>query len=54
MKYKCTSCSAEIAPRENATRFLCPNCGKGEIVRCEKCRKLSNVYKCPVCGYKGP
>ena len=54
MKFVCTSCNAEIAPREHATRFLCPNCGKVEIVRCEKCRKLSNPYNCPECGYEGP
>jgi predicted RNA-binding Zn-ribbon protein involved in translation (DUF1610 family) len=54
MKYKCTSCHAEIAPREHAARFLCPNCGDVELVRCEKCRKLSNPYKCEKCGYEGP
>ncbi|ABR56961.1 zinc finger domain-containing protein [Methanococcus aeolicus] len=54
MKYKCTSCHAEIAPREHAARFLCPNCGEVELVRCEKCRKLSNPYKCGKCGYEGP
>ena len=54
MKYKCTSCNAEIAPREHFTKFKCPNCEEGEIVRCEMCRKLSNKYKCPVCGYEGP
>ncbi|RLJ02889.1 MAG: RNA-binding protein, partial [Candidatus Aenigmatarchaeota archaeon] len=24
------------------------------IIRCEKCRKLSNTYKCPKCGFEGP
>jgi len=54
LKYVCISCNAEIAPREHATRFLCPNCGEVEIVRCEMCRKLSNIYNCPSCGYEGP
>ncbi|AAB98468.1 hypothetical protein MJ_0458.1 [Methanocaldococcus jannaschii DSM 2661] len=54
MKYVCISCNAEIAPREKSTKFPCPNCGEVEIVRCERCRKLNNPYKCPKCGFEGP
>ncbi|MFP3195520.1 MAG: zinc finger domain-containing protein [Caldivirga sp.] len=50
----CTSCGSPIAPFKRATHFLCPNCGKYEIWRCERCRREGNVYKCPVCGFEGP
>jgi hypothetical protein len=50
----CTSCNREIAQGERAVHFLCPSCGKTEIWRCAKCRKLSNPYRCPSCGSVGP
>ncbi|WP_243678556.1 zinc finger domain-containing protein [Vulcanisaeta distributa] len=50
----CTSCGKPIKPYERATHFLCPNCGKAEIWRCEHCRRTGNPYKCPVCGFEGP
>lgn len=51
---KCSSCNRLIRPREKAAIFLCPNCGKVEIIRCAKCRKMSIPYVCPVCGFQGP
>jgi hypothetical protein len=37
----------------SAARFDCPECGT-EIHRCAKCRKQSNLYECPDCGFRGP
>jgi len=50
----CSSCHRVLSPREVASKFYCPNCGKAIIKRCYKCRKLSVPYTCPVCGFKGP
>ncbi len=50
----CTSCNREIAPGEVAARFKCPSCGEFEIWRCPKCKRLSNPYRCPKCGFTGP
>jgi predicted RNA-binding Zn-ribbon protein involved in translation (DUF1610 family) len=49
---KCTSCNTEVL--QDFTRFKCPNCGKSEIVRCNRCKSLSKTYKCPECGFIGP
>ena len=49
---KCTSCNSKIV--EGATRFMCPNCGKVEIIRCKQCKKLGAKYKCSNCGFEGP
>ncbi|MCD6092907.1 MAG: DUF1610 domain-containing protein [Candidatus Aenigmarchaeota archaeon] len=54
IRIECTSCHGNVVSEENFTRFKCPKCGEAEIVRCEKCRKLSNVYVCPKCGFEGP
>ncbi|MCC6039534.1 MAG: zinc finger domain-containing protein [Thermofilum sp.] len=51
---KCTSCGKLIAPYERAVSFRCPQCGEAVIWRCEKCRRLSNPYVCPKCGFRGP
>lgn len=51
---RCISCGKPITPFEKGVHFICPNCGKAEIWRCEKCRKLGNPWKCPVCGFEGP
>ncbi len=50
----CTSCGRIIPPDEKPVVFLCPNCGKVEIIRCNKCRKQTVKYTCPVCGFTGP
>lgn len=48
----CVSCGINVAGG-NAARFKCPDCGT-LIFRCEKCRKQSNRYRCPGCGFEGP
>ena len=50
----CTSCNREIPSGEVASRFFCPKCGEFEIWRCTTCRKISNPYRCPKCGFEGP
>ena len=49
---KCISCGINIAGT-NAAAFACPECGH-QIYRCAKCRKQSNLYECPDCGFTGP
>ncbi|MCD6557585.1 MAG: DUF1610 domain-containing protein [Candidatus Aenigmarchaeota archaeon] len=51
---KCITCGVNIVSEDNFSKFLCPNCGKVEIIRCEKCRRKSNIYRCPKCGFEGP
>lgn len=43
-----------ITPYEKGVKFLCPNCGKAEIWRSWRARKMGIVYRCPVCGFEGP
>jgi Zn-ribbon RNA-binding protein len=47
---KCISCDKKTV---QIVKFPCPIC-KTEIVRCDKCRKLSISYKCLKCEHKGP
>jgi predicted RNA-binding Zn-ribbon protein involved in translation (DUF1610 family) len=49
---KCNSCGIRIAGT-NAASFACPQCGQ-RIHRCATCRKQSNLYQCPDCGFTGP
>jgi predicted RNA-binding Zn-ribbon protein involved in translation (DUF1610 family) len=49
---KCVSCGINISGT-SAASFDCPECGQG-IYRCAKCRKQSNLYECPSCGFTGP
>ena len=49
---KCSSCNKGI--QEGATIFLCPKCGKEEIIRCKDCKRLGTKYKCSSCGFWGP
>ncbi|MFQ6055027.1 MAG: HVO_2753 family zinc finger protein [Methanosarcinales archaeon] len=48
----CISCGVRLFGT-GYTRFPCPDCGH-EIGRCAKCRKQSNTYICPSCGFTGP
>ena len=48
----CVSCGINISGTTAAT-FACPDCGH-TIHRCAKCRKQSNLYECPDCGFMGP
>ncbi len=50
----CSCCNRPVGSGEIATRFPCPNCGQFEIVRCQTCKKISNTYRCPRCGFEGP
>ncbi|MFW6013630.1 MAG: zinc finger domain-containing protein [Nanoarchaeota archaeon] len=53
-KYLCTSCKKDITNDVGSTRFMCPACGKIEIIRCNACRKLGTRYTCSDCGFVGP
>ncbi|PSP72589.1 RNA-binding protein [Halobacteriales archaeon SW_12_67_38] len=48
----CVSCGINISGT-NAAAFDCPECGS-RIYRCPTCRKQSNLYQCPDCGFTGP
>ncbi|MEX2721761.1 MAG: zinc finger domain-containing protein [Candidatus Wukongarchaeota archaeon] len=51
----CSCCSRIVSPKDRgANKFPCPNCGAITIVRCSRCRKLGNSYKCPNCSFWGP
>ncbi|MFH1409765.1 MAG: zinc finger domain-containing protein [Nanoarchaeota archaeon] len=39
---------------QGSVKFLCPNCGKQEIVRTKHERETAVRYKCPECGFDGP
>lgn len=54
MELKCTSCDMNVISEDGFSKFMCPECGKAMIIRCKKCRNLSNIYKCPECGFEGP
>lgn len=49
---RCYSCQKEVT--DDYVRFKCPNCGKEEITRCMKCRKIVAKYRCKACGFEGP
>ena len=48
----CVSCGINVSGT-NAAAFGCPGCGH-QIYRCPTCRKQSNLYQCPDCGFTGP
>ena len=50
----CSSCKKRVANETGSTKFLCPKCGKTEIIRCKNCREIVAKYKCPECGFVGP
>jgi len=50
----CISCNIKITNDNNSTRFMCPKCGKYEIIRCGHCRSIVAKYSCPECGFTGP
>ncbi len=54
MLMKCTNCGIRIEAERVWVEFPCPKCGKVKIIRCDKCRRLENTYKCPECGFVGP
>lgn len=50
----CSSCKRRVTNLEKTARFMCPKCGKYEIVRCGHCREIVAKYRCPGCGFEGP
>ncbi|WP_086636502.1 HVO_2753 family zinc finger protein [Methanonatronarchaeum thermophilum] len=52
-RVRCVSCGITITGPAY-TSFPCPECGDEEIARCKMCRKQSNKYECPDCGFLGP
>jgi hypothetical protein len=53
-KKTCISCKKDIMNNTGTTIFMCPKCGKYEIVRCKHCREIAARYTCPECGFSGP
>ena len=53
-KNNCISCKKDTANDQGSVSFLCPNCSKYTIIRCQHCRKIATQYKCPECGFIGP
>ncbi|MBN1792644.1 DUF1610 domain-containing protein [Candidatus Woesearchaeota archaeon] len=50
----CLSCNTSVVNESGAVKFMCPACGKYQIIRCSNCRKIVTKYKCPSCGFEGP
>ena len=53
-KTVCLSCKKRVANNPGVVKFMCPGCGKYEIVRCKSCRQNAAKYKCPNCNFIGP
>lgn len=51
---KCVSCGMSVEADKNWVEFKCPKCEKASIIRCGKCKRLTNKYECPECGFIGP
>ncbi|RLJ02838.1 MAG: RNA-binding protein [Candidatus Aenigmatarchaeota archaeon] len=54
MEIVCSTCGVNLISEDDFVRFECPNCGETEIIRCKKCRRVKNHYKCEKCGFVGP
>ncbi len=50
----CISCKRKIMNFIGSVKFVCPNCGKSEIIRCSDCRMNVIKYTCPSCEFEGP
>jgi Zn-ribbon RNA-binding protein len=50
----CISCKRKITNEKGSALFLCPSCGKFNIVRCRHCRQIAAKFTCPECGFVGP
>lgn len=51
---QCTSCGVKIGSSGSWVEFACPSCTKERIVRCSRCKKIVNSYKCKSCEFVGP
>lgn len=50
----CSSCKKDVANDAGTAKFMCPKCGKSEVIRCRHCREIAAKYTCPECGFTGP
>lgn len=50
----CQATKKRIENDSGAVTFMCPQCGKHEIVRSSFARKNAIPYTCPECGFTGP
>ncbi len=50
----CSSTKKRISNLKGVARFMCPSCGKHEIIRGGQARKTAAKYTCPGCGFTGP
>jgi len=50
----CSATKVRITNEGGSVRFLCPQCGKHEIIRSLKARQIAAKYICPECGFEGP
>lgn len=50
----CDATKVKITNDTGNVRFMCPSCGKSEIIRSKKARELAIKYTCPSCGFEGP
>jgi predicted RNA-binding Zn-ribbon protein involved in translation (DUF1610 family) len=53
-KFVCSSCKKQITNEKGSVKFMCPSCGKYQIIRCKHCRAIAAKYKCAECGFEGP
>lgn len=51
---RCGSCGKRVETESFWAEFPCPACSGEKIIRCERCRRLANSYKCGKCGFEGP
>lgn len=51
---RCGSCGKRVETESFWAEFPCPACKGEKIIRCERCRRLANSYKCGKCGFEGP
>ena len=53
-RVRCSTCGITVESDKVWVEFRCPSCRKETIVRCERCKRLENSYKCSACGFIGP
>lgn len=53
-EFYCISCKKEVTNDTGTAYFMCPKCGKYQIIRCTHCRNIAAKYVCPECNFTGP
>jgi predicted RNA-binding Zn-ribbon protein involved in translation (DUF1610 family) len=53
-KKTCLAMNTRVTNDKGSVSFLCPSCGKYEIVRSKHARQIVSKYTCPECGFVGP